>query len=310
MSNVYNLIIIGTGPAGLTASIYASRYRIKHLVVGKEIGGTMALASEIENYPGFEKISGGKLSQKMVNQAKDLGAEIINDNVVGVKDYSSKFKVITEGGRGYEAKALIVATGTQRRKLKVPGEEEYLGRGVSYCATCDAPFFKDKTVAVIGGSNAAVMGAIHLARFAQKVYLIYRKKPLRAEPIWVERVEKETKVEIIYEINITEILGDGTKVTGVRLNNSYRGQAQLSLDGVFVEIGGVPGVELVKSLGIYLDEKGYIKVNPDMFTNVPGVFAAGDVANAAGELQQIVTAASEGAIAAHSVYRFLKEKRR
>jgi len=215
-----DLIIIGAGPAGLTASIYASRYRIKNLVIGSQLGGAMALASAVENYPGFERISGLELAQKMAQQVKVLGAEIINNSVVKIQNSirqpadkiqsasrRTKFKIITEGEKEYQARAIILATGTRRRELGVPGEKEYLGRGVSYCATCDAAFFRDKVVAVVGGANAAVMSADHLARFAKKVYLIYRRKPLRAEPIWVERVEKNPKIEIIYNTNIVRILG-------------------------------------------------------------------------------------------------------
>jgi len=346
-----DLIIIGAGPAGLTASIYASRYRIKNLVIGSQLGGAMALASAVENYPGFERISGLELAQKMAQQVKVLGAEIINNSVVKIQNSirqpadkiqsasrRTKFKIITEGEKEYQARAIILATGTRRRELGVPGEKEYLGRGVSYCATCDAAFFRDKVVAVVGGANAAVMSADHLARFAKKVYLIYRRKPLRAEPIWVERVEKNPKIEIIYNTNIVRILG-GTEfeiqnpkhkiqnkskiqsasrrtkfkikesVGGVELDNPYQGNKYLAVDGVFIEIGGVPGTELAKSLGVELDKKGFVKVNPDMETNVPGVFAAGDIANLHGELQQIVIACSEGAIAAFSVYKFLEKSK-
>ena len=317
-----DLIIIGAGPAGLTASIYASRYRIKNLVIGSQLGGAMALASAVENYPGFERISGLELAQKMAQQVKALGAEIINDSVIKIQNQkslpcrqagkiqnkskiqNSKFKITTEGGKEYEARAIILATGTRRRELGVPGERKYLGKGVSYCATCDAAFFRDRVVAVVGGANAAVMSADHLSRFAKKVYLIYRRKPLRAEPIWVERVEKNPKIEIVYNTNIIRIFGDG-KVGGVELDNPYEGNKYLAVDGVFIEIGGVPGTELAKSLGVELDEKGFVKVNPDMETNVPGVFAAGDIANIHGELQQIIIACAEGATATFSVYKYL-----
>lgn len=304
---VYDLIIIGAGPAGLTASIYASRYRIKHLVIGSQLGGTMSLASLVENYPGFKKITGQELTKKMVEQVKGLGGEIKLTEVTKlIKLTKGIFTVKTADNQIYQAKTLVIATGTRRRELGVPGEKEYLGKGISYCAICDSAFFHDKTVAVIGGSNAAAMAAVHLAEFAKRIYLIYRRKPLRAEPIWVERVETNPKIKIIYETNLTEIFGDGQKVTGIKLDRSHKGRNNLDLDGVFVEIGGVPGTDLVKSLGVELDEKGYVKVSADMSTNVPGVFAAGDIANAAGELQQIVTACSEGAIATTSVYRFLK----
>jgi len=302
---LYDLIIIGAGPAGLTASIYASRYQIKHLLIGSRLGGTMVWASMIENYPGFELITGADLAQKMMAQVKKLGVEIKNTGVLEIKQKENIFELKTENDEVYEAKALIIATGTQRQKLNIPGEADYLGKGVSYCATCDAAFFKEKTVAVVGGSNAAVTSALHLADLAQKVYLIYRKRPLRADPIWQERAQKNAKVEIIYETNIMGILGDEQKVTALKLDKTYQQNEQLKVDGLFIEIGGQPGTELMKPLGVELNKEGYLKVKPDMSTNVVGIFAAGDVANAFGEFRQIVTATSEGALAANSVYRFL-----
>jgi len=306
MSNIYALIIIGAGPAGLTASIYASRYQIKHLLIGSQLGGTMVWASMIENYPGFELITGVDLAQKMMEQVKKLGVEIKNTGVLEIKQKQKGFELKTENDEVYEAKALIIATGTQRQKLNIPGEVEYLGKGVSYCATCDAAFFKEKIVGVVGGSNAAVTSALHLAALAQKVYLIYRKKPLRADPIWQEKAQKNAKIEIIYETNVLEVLGDEQKVTALKLDKNHQGNNQLKVDGLFIEIGGQPGTELMKPLGVELDEEDYIKVKPDMSTNIPSLFAAGDVANISGEFQQIVTAAAEGALAANSVYQYLK----
>lgn len=304
---IYDLIIIGAGPAGLTASIYASRYQIKHLLIGSQPGGTMVWASMVENYPGFDSITGVDLAQKMIEQVKKLGVEIKNTGVIEIKRKETNFELKTENDELYEAKTLLIATGTQRQKLNIPGEAEYLGKGVSYCSTCDGAFFKEKIVVVVGGSNAAVMSAFHLAGFSPKVYLIYRRKPLRADPIWVERLQKEPKIEVIYETNVIGIMGDDQKVTALKLDRPYQGNSQLKVDGIFIEIGGAPGTELVKLLKVELDEKGYIKVKPDMSTNIEGVFAAGDVANASGELQQIITAVSEGALAANSVYRYLKE---
>lgn len=305
----YELIVIGAGPAGLTASIYAARYRINHLVLAKDLGGAMALASAVENYPGFERISGLELAQKMLTQTQKLGSRVVWEEVVDLRGAGDFFEVKTAGEKIFQGKSLILAMGTKRRELGVPGEKEYLGKGVSYCATCDAAFFKEKTVAVVGGANAAVMSADHLARFAKKVYLIYRRKPLRAEPVWAERVEKNPKIEIIYETNVRQILGDEQRVTGVRLDRPYQGERELKVDGVFVEIGGVPGTELAQKLGVEVDEKGYIRVNNQMETNIPGVFAAGDIANIAGELNQIVVAAGEGALAATSAFRWLTGKK-
>lgn len=308
---LYDLIIIGVGPAGLSASIYASRYHIKHLVFGSQLGGAMSLASAVENYPGFKRISGMKLAQKMADQVKELGGKIKLVEVRGIKKTAEGFSVLTgdkEREEKNEAKTIILATGMERRKLGVLGEEEYQGRGVSYCATCDATFFREKTVAVIGGANAAVMSALHLSEFAKNVYLIYRGKALRAEPMWSERAEKHPKIEILYETNVKKILGNDDKVTGVELDKSYKGSKHLTVDGVFIEIGGVPGTQLVKPLGVELDEGEFVKVAPDMSTNVAGFFAAGDIANVYGEFQQIVIACAEGAMAALSVFKYLKKE--
>ncbi len=305
---VQDLIVIGAGPAGLTASIYASRYQIKHLLIGSRLGGTMVWASMIENYPGFVSITGSDLAQKMIEQTKRLGVEIKNTGVLEIKKKGNIFELKTENDEIYEAKSLIITTGTQRQKLNIPGEAEYLGKGISYCATCDGTFFKEKIVGVVGGSNAAVTSAFHLATLAQKVYLIYRRKALRADPIWREKVQKNHKVEIIYETNVLEILGNDQEVTALKLDKVYQGNDQLEVNGLFIEIGGQPGTELVKPLGVELDEKGYIKVKPDMSTNIAGLFAAGDVANSFDEFRQIVTATSEGALAANSVFNYLKDE--
>lgn len=305
---IYDTIIIGAGPAGLTASIYASRYKLLNLVIGKLIGGTITYASEIKNFPGFPSISGTELGQKMAEQAKELGAEILID---GVKEIQKKetFNVATESGKEFSARTIIITTGTERRKLNIPGEKEFLGKGVSYCATCDAPFFKDKTVVLVGGSNAACSGAIHLADYAQKVFLIYRKSELRAEPVWVEEVKKNPKIEIIYNTNLVEILGDGQKVIGAKLDAPHNGNEILKTDGVFIEAGGIPASQLIKKLGIAVDENDYIKVDERMKTKVEGIFAAGDVTTGCLVLSQAITASAQGAIASNTAFEYLKSKR-
>lgn len=311
---MYDTIIIGSGPAGLTASIYASRYKLNSLVVGKLPGGTITYAYKVENYPGVFNISGTELGQKMIEQAKALGGEIVLERVAKIEKGKENFKIVTESDKELLAKALIVASGTERRKLGIPGEEEYLGKGVSYCSTCDAPFFKEKTVVLIGGSNAACSGATHLASFANKVYLIYRKSTLRAEPIWVEETKKNPKIEVIYETNITKILGAkeiggvGDVVGGVELDKQHNGEELLKTDGVFIEIGGAPAVDFVKPLGVEINEEGYIKVNEKMETSVRGIFAAGDVTDKSLILSQAITACAQGAIAAYSAFRYLKGK--
>lgn len=297
---MYDLIIIGAGPAGLMAAIYAIRYKLKFEIIGKLAGGQMTLASRIENYPGFRKIVGTDLTAKIVDQLKGLGVKIMVDEIEDVKRKDGLFLLTAEGGKTYKTESLIVATGTERRKLNIPGEEKYQGKGVSYCTTCDSAFFKDKIVAVIGGANSAAVGALHLAAFAQKVYIIYRRKPLRADPVWIERVKKNKKIEVVYDTNVTKILGDGVKVTGVEWDKDKKG---LEVDGVFIEAGGVPGTTLVKPLEVKLDENGFIKVDLKMATNIPGLFAAGDITSSGALLQQIATACAQGAMAATSVYR-------
>jgi len=310
---LYDTIIIGAGPAGLTASIYASRYMMNHVVIGKIFGGTITLAHRVENFPGFVSISGPELAGKMGEQAKALGAQILADTVgrieVAESENGKLFRLFTESGKRFEAKSLIVTTGTERRKLNVPGEKEYLGRGVSYCTYCDAPFFKGKTVVLVGGSNAACSGAIHLAEFAAKEYLVYRKDELRGEAIWVEEIKKNPKIEIVYNTNVIKILGtkDGSeKVVGVELDNPYKGEKELKADGVFVEIGGVPLSSLLIPIGVKLDENNYVIVSERMETNIEGIFAAGDFTTQSLILSQTITACADGAIATASAYKYVK----
>jgi len=303
---VFDLIIVGSGPAGLTASIYASRYKLNNVVIGKVLGGTITLAHKIENFPGFKAIAGLELAEKMGEQVKALGAEIILDEVTKIEQREGDFKVFVQSGKNLVSKALIVATGTERRKLGVPGEQEYLGRGVSYCTTCDAPFFRGKTVALIGGSNAAVSGAIHAAGFAAKVYIIYRREQLRAEPIWVEEALKNPQIEVIYNTNVTEVLGDQAKVTGVKLDKPYHGKDTLALDGVFVEIGGVPLSSLLQKMGVKVTAAGHIDVDKQMRTNLEGLFVAGDFTDESVVLQQGILACAQGAVAAFAAFKYLK----
>lgn len=313
MDSAFDLIIIGSGPAGLAASIYASRYKMSNLVLGKQKGGTIGLAHKVENYPGFVSISGLDLMTKTEEQVKKLGAEIIYDPAEDIKtDFDGSFRVTTDGEKTYRGKTLVLATGTERRKLGIPGEEDFLGRGLSYCTTCDAPFFRDKTVALVGGSDSAVSGAIHTAEYAQKVYIIYRKDKLRAEPIWVEQALKNPKVEPIYNTNVVGIVAKKQKsqsvVGGVKLDKAYKGKKILPLDGVFIEIGGVPGTGLAKIAGVGLNEAGYVKVNKEMETNIQGIFAAGDLTDFYPHFQQLLTVQAMGAIAAASAFHYLKHQ--
>jgi thioredoxin reductase (NADPH) len=305
---MHDLIIIGAGVTGMSASIYASRYKLEHLLFGETPGGQGMLAGQVENYPGYVSIPGPELMQKLMEQVKHYGVEMKEEKVEGLEKAQAGFSVKTDK-EAYQAKTLILAMGASYRHLNIPGEEKLIGKGVSYCSTCDAPLFKEKIVAVIGGGNAALTGAIHLSSFAQKVFIIHRRDEYRAEPAWVERLMQNKKIEEILSNEVSEIRGQ-EKVEGIVLNNPYQGKQEIQVDGVFIEIGQVPSSVLAGQIGVEVDEQGYIKVSPGMATNLPGVFAAGDIAAIEGGIhfRQFITAASDGARAAASVYRFLQGK--
>jgi len=307
MMGNYDLIIIGAGPAGLSASIYASRYKLNHLVLGVSPGGQMGEIYEIENYPGFPSISGRELIEKFLEHSKKFGAEIRNESVVKIKkNETGLFEVETSFGI-YQAQALIMAMGAVYRKMNIPGEKEYTGKGVSYCATCDAIFFKGKTVSVVGGGNSAVVVALELADFAKKVYLIHRGEKMSAEPAWLEKLNNLKNLEILKDNEVLEIKGK-EKVKKIILTKPFNDKVSLSVDGVFIEVGTDPGVELAKKIGVETDEQNYIKVNADMSTNIAGIFGAGDITNGSNKFRQVLSACAEGALAAVGTYKMLKLK--
>ncbi len=296
----YDLMIVGSGPAGLTAAVYAARYKIKTLVIGEQIGGLAAEANEICNFPSYKKISGVELTQKMREQVEDLGIEIKNSLVDSIEKFDSLFLVKTTSEE-FKAKKIILTTGTEKRKLGLENENKLLGRGISYCATCDAAFFRNKVVGVVGGSNAALTAALLLSKFANEVYIIYRKdRFFRAEPMWIEEIEKNKKIKPIFNTNIIELRGED-KLEAVKLDN----RKELRLDGLFVEIGSVSNSKLSNKLGIELEE-GYIKVDKKQKTRIKGVFAAGDITNS--PLRQIIVACSQGAVAANSAYEEIRNE--
>jgi len=299
---VYDLIIIGAGPAGLTAAIYASRYLLNFIVIGKLFGGTMTEAHQVCNFPTQNNTSGSEITQKLMQHVKALGGKISQEEVQSINKEGDVFEIVTNE-RNYEARKVILATGRKRKELEVPGEERLSGKGVSYCAICDAPFFKDKVVAVVGGSNSALTSAILLAEHAKKVYIVYRQdKFFRAEPAWTTQVENNDKIETIFNADMAEIQG-GEKVEKIKLNNDKL----IDVDGVFVEVGFVPDETFPQQLGLKTDE-GYIAVDKGQRTSVEGVYAAGDLTNH--PLKQIITACSEGAVAAFSAYSDIKRGRR
>lgn len=299
------VVIIGSGPAGLTAGIYAGRALLQPLLIaGHAVGGQAAMTDEIENYPGFPNgISGIELASLFQQQAERLGTRIVSDAVTNVDFGSHPFHIDTPGGL-LEARSVIICTGVSSRKLRVRGESEFAGRGVSYCATCDGFFYQDRVLAVVGGGNSAVEEALFLTRFAGKVYLIHRRNCLRATPIAQQRISRNPKIEFVWNSVVSEVLGD-TQVTAVKVQDVTTGrQSQISVDGVFVYIGQVPRTELFVGK-LKLDDAGFIVTDHRMHTSVPGVFAAGDVQNRV--LAQVVTAAGSGAIAAMEAERFLAE---
>ncbi len=298
-----DLIIIGTGPAGLSAAIYAARYKMNTLTIGKLHGGTITEAHLVENYPGVGEITGTELGQKMMVQAKDLGAEVAADSVQKITKGNKRFIIHTENNK-YETKRVLLAMGAERTKLHIKGEDEFLGKGVAYCATCDGPFFKGKIVAIVGGANAAVTAAVYMADIAKKVYLIYRGDKLKAEPAWMEQLNKKKNIEIIYKANVREVAGS-SKVESVKLDNGK----SIELDGIFIEIGSTPNKALINDLDLKTDEKGYIKVDSEMKTSAKGVWAAGDITTGNFKFRQVVTAVAEGALAAYSVYLDTKKQK-
>ncbi|MFQ5474845.1 MAG: NAD(P)/FAD-dependent oxidoreductase [Candidatus Nanoarchaeia archaeon] len=301
----YDYIIIGGGPGGYSSAIYAARYNLKTLVIAKERGGLITTTHLIENWPGVKSATGLELMDAVEAHVKHLNVPIVDGIVLSLEKDGDTFIVKTRDDK-YKAKAILLATGTKHRHLTVPGAEEFNGRGISYCATCDGAFFKNKVVAVIGGSDTSAKEALVLSEIAAKTYIIYRREKIRAEPINYDRVMKkveEGKIEIIYRTNITEVKGD-KMVTGVTLDNEFNGSKELELQGVFGAIGLIPQTGLAKSIGVDLDERGEIKIDRDSKTNIPGVYAAGDCTDSG--FKQAITAAAEGCTAANSAFQRIR----
>jgi thioredoxin reductase (NADPH) len=288
---MYDIIIVGAGPAGMTAAIYALRANKKILVFeAKAYGGQIASSSVVENYPGYEKISGFDLATNMYNQAVKLGAEFKFEMV---KKITKDREVITDKGT-YKAKTIILATGSENRRLNIPGEVEYIGKGVSYCASCDGNFFKGKDVAVIGGGNTALEDTNYLSGICNKVYLIHRNESFRGDEALVDQVELDKNVEIIMNSNIVGISGDDV-LNKITIKDKEENTRDIDISGLFVAIGQQPKNELFADI-IELDEKGYIKTEDGVHTNQPFIYVAGDTR--AKDLRQLTTAVSDGSIAA------------
>ena len=299
---MYDVAIIGSGPAGYSAGIYSSRYQLKTIIFGKMLGGTVSEAHKICNYPGFPDICGLDLGTKMYEHAKETGCETKFESVVDVEKVDDHFKLKTDFGAEYEAKTVILTIGTERSKLTIPREDDYLGKGLSYCATCDGNFYKDKTVGVIGGSSSATMAAIMLSEIAKKVYIIYRGAELRGDPTWKAEALKKANIEVIYNTMVVGFEGK-EKLESIKLSKEHKGSKLLNLDGLFIEIGSEPNKDLALKIGIKTDKRGYIMVDQAQKTNIDGIWAAGDCTTNSNGFRQIATAVSEGAIAANDIFK-------
>lgn len=301
---IYDVVIIGAGPAGMTAAVYASRANLATVMIERGIpGGQMANTEEVENYPGFDTILGPELSTKMFEHAKKFGAEYAYGDVTEVID-GPQYKTIKAGKKEYKTRTIIISSGAEYKKMGIPGESELGGRGVSYCAVCDGAFFKQKNLVVVGGGDSAVEEGIYLTRFADKVTIVHRRDELRAQKIIQDRAFANEKIDFIWNTTVKEIHEENGKVGSVTLVSTVDGtESQFKTDGVFVYIGMDPLTAPFANLGI-LNEKGYVVTNEKMETSVPGIYAAGDVRDKM--LRQIVTATGDGSIAAQSAQHYIE----
>jgi thioredoxin reductase (NADPH) len=302
MDKMYDLIIIGSGPAGMAAAIYAKRAQLNFVILERTFaGGQIINTYEVENYPGIKTLSGMDLSNMFREHVESLGASIDSDDVVSL-DISGKVKRVITTKNTYETKTIILATGATWKKLGAEGEEKFTGRGVSYCATCDGAFYKDKEVVVVGGGDVAVEDAIYLARICKKVYLVHRRDELRAVKGLQERLFTNKNVEILWDSELDEIYGDEF-VEGVTIyNNKFKDKTNIKIDGVFVAVGTIPNSQLLNGK-VEMDDNNWVITDEWCMTNVEGVFAAGDVRKKV--LKQVITAASDGAIATYGAERFI-----
>lgn len=315
----YDVAVIGAGCAGLSAAMYSGRFQLKTLVIGELMGGTITLTDVVENYPGFKSLSGWDLAKNLEAHARDYPSvefeeakatkvekcgEHSNDN----PNSNTTCFVVSTPEKQFHAKTIVFATGTEWKKLGVPGEKDYMNRGVHFCALCDGSFYKEKNVAIIGGSDSAAKDALVLTQWAKKVFIIYRGEKIRPEPINLKRVESNPKIEVINEANVLEILPDasGKKVGKVMLDREVNGSKEFPLDAVFVAIGHNILSKMAQELGVAVNRKQEIVIDRLARTNVPGVFAAGDVVDT--EFKQAITGAAEGVLASYSAYQHVKNE--
>lgn len=300
----YDVAIIGAGPGGMTAALYAARANLKVAMIDRGVyGGQMNNTAEVENYPGFPSIMGPELGEKMYKSTTEQGVEFVYGDVKGIELAEDRKRIVKMDPEDVMAKAVVIATGSTNRKLGIPGEEEYSGKGISYCAVCDGAFFKDEEVAVIGGGDSAISEGLYLANLAKNVDVIHRRDQLRAEKVLQNRAFKNDKMSFTWNSVPLEIVGDGNKVTGVKVHNKKTDEdSVIPASGVFIYIGNVPNSEAFKDLEI-TDQDGWIITNDQMETSVPGIYAIGDVRQK--KLRQIVTAVGEGGIAGQNVFEYI-----
>lgn len=297
----YDVVIVGAGPAGLTAAIYTTRRSMKTLVISKDVGGQMALTDDIENYPGFESIGGMELGQKMHDQAAKTGTEFLFSEVKDLVKDGDGF-IIKTIDKEIKARTVILAFGLTPRNLNVPGEAELTGKGVTYCATCDGPLYKGKNVAVVGGGNSALDAAEYMSKIAKQVYLIHRRDTFRGEQVLIDQVKAIKNIEIIYNANATSIKGKD-RVEGLAYKTLDNKEADIEVDGIFIEIGHIAKTDWLQPL-LEVTDRHEIKISKDCQTNVPGVFAAGDISDIT--YKQAVISAGEGSKAGLQAYRYLQ----
>lgn len=305
---IYDIIIIGTGVTGWGAAMYAGRMQLRTLIIGDAPGGTIMLTEDVENYPGFKKLTGSELAENIEQHAREYNIDV-EDGLVEDIDIDKKkhLFVIEKKGASFKTKTVVLATGTKPRKLGVPGEDKFSGRGVHTCALCDGAFYKDKVIGVIGGADSSAKEALLLTQWAKKVYIIYRGDMIHPEPVNMARVNKkikEGKIEIINNTNIVEIKGD-KYLSAVVFDKTYNGKKEFFLDAIFIEIGHIPLSELAKKLGVALNKKGEVIIDRNAHTNVPGFYAAGDVVDT--RFKQAITGVAEGVLAVYSAYIYINE---
>ena len=302
---MYDIIIVGAGPAGMTAAIYAAQARKKILILEKSVyGGQIVTADKVKNYPGFEEISGYEYATKLYNQVKTFNPDFKFEEVIEIKN-NNDFKEVITNKNSYRGKSIIIATGSKNRKLGLPNEDKLIGKGVSYCSTCDGMFFKDKIVAITGGGNNAIDDAVYLSDIVKKVYLIYRQKDFKIDSINLDKLKEKDNVEFILNSNITELIGNEKLESIVVKDNDTNKETNVIVDGIFIAIGHIPVSSMCKNL-VKTNELGYIIANENCNTNIEGIFAAGDIRIK--PVRQLTTACSDGTVAALTACKYLNKK--